>query len=163
VKNKLPQVFLDCDGVLADFDSYALDLFGKLPRQYEEEIGSELFWQQLEAHGSFYRDLPLMPDARDLYDAVKHLDPVILTGSPKGDWARGQKIAWAEEHFPGVPVIVCKASEKFRHMKGPGDVLIDDWHKHRHHWIAAGGVFISHVDAKSSIKALWAHYPEMKP
>jgi len=50
-----------------------------------------------------------MPDARVLFDAVKHLKPTILTGLPIGNWPAPQKIAWAADHFPGVPIITCLA------------------------------------------------------
>jgi hypothetical protein len=153
-----PHVFLDCDGVLADFDTYAEAYFGMEPRAYEAKVGSAQFWQELEAKGDFYRNLPLMPDAMDLYEAVKHLHPTILTGCPRGNWAQGQKVAWAAEHFPGVPIITCRSADKRDYAK-PGDVLIDDWAQHRHRWIEMGGVFITHHDAASSIAALWAHYP----
>lgn len=155
-----PHIFLDCDGVLADFDTYAEAYFGMNPREYEKRMGSEQFWRELEAKGDFYRNLPLMPDARALYEGVKHLNPTILTGCPRGNWAEAQKVAWAHEHFPGVPVITCRSSDKRAHAK-PGDVLIDDWPQHRHRWIEHGGVFISHFDADTSLAALWAHYPQL--
>lgn len=153
-----PHVFLDCDGVLADFDTYAEAYFGMPPRQYEKQVGSSKFWQQLEAKGDFYRNLPLMPDAHRLVDGVRHLKPTILTGCPRGDWAQGQKVAWAAEHFPGIPIITCRSADKRDYAKR-GDVLIDDWAQHRHRWIEMGGVFITHHDADSSLAALWAHYP----
>lgn len=157
-----PHIFLDLDGVLADFDSYAHAYFGMPPRQAEQQIGSQQFWQRLEAKGDFYRNLPLMADALQLYNGVKHLNPTILTGCPRGTWAQGQKVAWAEQYFPGVPVITCRSAEKRAHGK-PGDVLIDDWPQYRHRWIAMGGVWISHHCAKTSLAALWAHYPALKP
>lgn len=157
-----PHIFLDCDGVLADFDTYAQDYFGQHPREIEKALGSDRFWRMLEAKGNFYRDLPLMPDAYALFDGVAHLNPTILTGCPRGNWAQAQKIAWAEQYFPDVPVITCRSADKRDHAK-PGDVLIDDWPQHRHRWIEMGGMFISHYDAASSLAALWAHYPELKP
>lgn len=156
-----PHVFLDCDGVLADFDTYAEAYFGMPPRQYEATMGADRFWAELEAKGDFYRNLPLMPDAADLVNAVRHLAPTILTGCPRGNWAEAQKVAWAHEHFPGIPVITCRSADKRLHAK-PGDVLVDDWPQHRHRWIEMGGVFISHFDAATSLAALWAHYPELK-
>ena len=155
-----PHVFLDCDGVLADFDTYAEAYFGMNPRAYEKQVGSAKFWEQLEAKGDFYRNLPLMPDAMTLFEGVKHLHPTILTGCPRGNWAQGQKVAWAAEHFPGVPIITCRSADKRDYAK-PGDVLIDDWPQHRHRWIEMGGVFIVHHDAASSLAALWAHYPAL--
>lgn len=156
-----PQVFLDCDGVLADFDIYAESYFGMPPRRYEAQVGSSRFWLELEQRGDFYRNLPLMHDAMDLYRGVEHLTPVILTGCPRGNWAERQKVEWAAEHFPGVKIITCRSSDKRAHAK-PGDVLIDDWHQHRHRWIEMGGVWISHTCAKTSLAALWAHYPRLR-
>lgn len=157
-----PHVFLDCDGVLADFDAHGLAYFGMPPRRAEAELGAKEFWRQLEARGDFYRSMPLMTDAKALYEGVKHLHPTILTGCPKGDWAQGQKVAWAAEHFPGVPIITCRSADKRNYAK-PGDVLIDDWPQHRHRWIEMGGHFITHLDAASSLAALWAHYPALHP
>lgn len=156
-----PHIFLDCDGVLADFDTYAEAYFGMNPRAYEAAMGSAKFWAELEAKGDFYRNLPLMADARQLVDGVRHLSPTILTGCPRGNWAEAQKVAWAEEHFPGIPIITCRSSDKRLHAK-PGDVLIDDWNQHRARWIEHGGIWITHTDAATSLAALWAHYPALR-
>lgn len=155
------KLFLDCDGVLADFDSYAHAYFGKNPREAEAEMGSAAFWKHLEAKGDFYRNLPVMQDAHVLVAGVAHLEPKILTGCPRGNWAQAQKVAWAEEHFPGLPVITCRSADKRDHAL-PGDVIIDDWPQHRHRWIAMGGIWISHYDAETSLAALWAHFPELR-
>ena len=66
---KMIQVFLDCDGVLADFDTAATQLLGQHPRKVEEEIGSDAFWRRLE-EVAFFRDLPLMNDAREQDEIV---------------------------------------------------------------------------------------------
>ena len=159
---KGPHVFLDCDGVLADFDAYAMDYFGGIPpRLAEKEMGSAEFWRRLEAKGDFYRNMPVMDDAYELFDGLKHLHPTILTGCPRGNWAEAQKIAWAEEHFPGVPIITCRSADKRLHAN-PGDVLIDDWNQHRARWIEHGGIWITHTDAATSLAALWAHYPALR-
>lgn len=157
-----PHIFVDCDGVLADFDTYAEAYFGMNPREYEKRMGSKQFWQELEARGDFYRNLPLMPDARELMDGLAHLRPTILTGCPRGNWAEAQKVAWAEEHFPDVPIITCRSADKRLHAK-PGDVLIDDWNQHRARWIEHGGIWITHTDAATSLAALWAHHPALQP
>ena len=157
----MTQIFLDCDGVLADFDSYAHEYFGQAPRAAEAEFGAKEFWRRLEERGDFYRKLPVMPDARELFEGVAHLTPIILTGCPRGDWAQRQKVEWAEEHFPGVQIITCRSADKRDHAT-PGDVIIDDWPQHRHRWIEMGGVWISHYDAASSLAALWAHYPALQ-
>jgi hypothetical protein len=84
---------------------------------------------------------------------VQALDPVILTGLPRGNWAAPQKRRWAERHFPGVPVITTMAALKREHCH-PGDALVDDRDQHRRLWEAAGGVFIHHRNAAGSIRQL---------
>jgi hypothetical protein len=96
-----------------------------------------------------------MADALELYEAVRHKNPIILTGMPRGKWAEPQKRRWAERHFPGVPVITTMAALKHEH-RHPGDVLVDDRDKHRHLWENEGGVFIHHKSARQSIKELTA-------
>jgi hypothetical protein len=102
-----PRLFLDADGVLADFDEGARRLLGMRPKEFIAKHGRGTFWKRLAGAKNFYGTLAEMPDARKLFDAVKHLKPTILTGLPLGRWAAPQKIEWAAEHFPGVPIITC--------------------------------------------------------
>ena len=147
------QLFLDCDGVLADFDHGAEALLGLPPRAFEKRHGLSEFWRRLARHRDFYATLPLMPDAMRLFDAVRHLNPVILTGCPRGGWAEGQKKRWAAEHFPGTRIITCMAVDKWRHA-AEGDILVDDTLKHRQLWEGAGGIFVHHVSAERTIADL---------
>ena len=158
---KLPRLFLDADGVLADFDLSARRLLGMRPKEYIDTHGRGTFWKMLANAPNFYGDLPEMPDARVLFDAVKHLKPTILTGLPVGNWAAPQKVEWAAEHFPGVPIITCMASDKHLHMH-PGDVLVDDREKHRAEYEAAGVVFVHHKNAEHSLRQLAKIFPSVK-
>ena len=83
----MPRLFLDADGVLADFDLSACQLLGMKPKEYIGRHGRGAFWSRLAKAKNFYGALPEMPDARVLFDAVKHLRPTILTGLPVGKWA----------------------------------------------------------------------------
>ncbi len=147
------QLYLDCDGVLADFDKGATAILGAPPSRFEERHGIGRFWKMLASAPDFYFSLPLMPDAMQLFDAVKHLDPIILTGLPRGNWAADQKMRWAAKHFPGVRMITCMARDKRDHAK-EGDVLVDDNSKYRHLWEQAGGIFVHHKNAAQSIEEL---------
>ncbi len=148
------QLFLDCDGVLADFDAAARRLFHMESRQAENLLGEKEFWRRIRASGDFYRKLPLMPDTLDLYRAVAHLNPTILTGCPLGGWAESQKMAWAAHHFPAVPMITCASREKFLHMRHSGDVLVDDYLRYKDLWEKAGGIFVQHVSARDTLRQL---------
>ena len=153
-----PRLFLDADGVLADFDLAARRLLGASAKDYIAAHGRGAFWKRLATAKNFYGSLPEMPDARRLFDAVKHLEPTILTGLPEGKWAAPQKVEWAAEHLPGVPIITCMAADKHEHMH-PGDVLVDDREKHRAAYEAAGVVFIHHKNAEDSLRRLAKLFP----
>lgn len=156
----MPRLFLDCDGVLADFDRGAEQLLGMSPKAYEARHGRGAFWKRLAKAPDFYGSLPEMPDARRLFDAVEHLNPTILTGLPLGNWAAPQKVKWAAEHFPGVPIVTCMARDKHKHMK-PGDVLVDDRENHRAAYENAGIVFVHHRNAQDSIRQLAKIFPSV--
>ncbi len=147
------QLFLDCDGVLADFERAAEQIFEMPSYEAQAKLGQQRFWRTLRSQENFYGSLPLLPDARMLFDAVAHLHPVILTGCPLGGWAESQKQGWAAEHFPGTRMITCMPREKRLHMKS-GDVLVDDNLKFRDLWEEVGGVFIHHTSAQHTINEL---------
>jgi 5'(3')-deoxyribonucleotidase len=154
-------LFLDADGVLADFDEGARRLFGMGPAAFEAKYGKREFWRRIAKARNFYGTLPEMPDARQLFDGVRHLKPTILTGLPVGKWAAPQKIDWAAEHFPGVPIITSMARDKAKHMK-PGDVLVDDSDTHRAAFENAGVVFIHHKNAADSLRQLAKIFPSVR-
>ena len=156
-----PRLFLDADGVLADFDAGAKPLLGMSPRAFEARHGRGRFWQRLASAPEFYALLPKMPDADLLFDAVKHLKPTILTGLPLGNWAAPQKVKWAAEHFPGVAIVTCMARDKHKHMH-PGDVLVDDRENHRAAYEAHGVRFIHHKNAMDSLRQLAGIFPSVK-
>jgi len=156
-----PRLFLDADGVLADFNRGARDLLGASPKEYIGKHGRDAFWRRLAKAPNFFGNLPEMPDARVLFGAVAHLRPTILTGLPTGDWPAPQKIQWAAQHFPGVPIVTCMARDKHLHMQ-PGDVLVDDREKHRAAYEENGVVFIHHRNAVDSLRRLARIFPSVK-
>jgi hypothetical protein len=157
----MPHLFLDCDGVLADFDAGAVEVLGATPAAFEARHGRGEFWKRLARAPDFYGSLPEMPDAQRLFRAVKHLQPTILTGLPLGKWAAPQKERWAARHFPGVPIITTMARDKHLHMER-GDVLVDDRENHRALWENAGGIFVHHKDAETSLRELKRIFPSIE-
>jgi hypothetical protein len=147
------QLFLDCDGVLADFDKKATEIVGRHPREFEDRVGERKFWDTLYATPDFFYSLEPMPDAHQLVDAVRHLKPIILTGSPRGEWSAAQKLRWRDKYFPDLEMIVCQSRDKIKHAQ-PGDVIVDDWPKWQHLWEAGGGVWVLHTSAENSIREL---------
>lgn len=147
------QLFLDCDGVLANFDERAREILGMVPREFEDKEGEQKFWDILYSTPDFFYSLEPMPDAYDLVNAVRHLNPIILTGRPRGEWSVDQKLRWRDKYFSDLKMIVCRSRDKIKHAK-PGDVIVDDWKKWQPVWEKGGGVWILHTSAENSIREL---------
>lgn len=162
---KKRQIFLDCDGVLADFDKRAEAIVGMKPREFDKHANSKEFWDMIYADPNFFSELDPMEDADELVRGVlleceEHnlKMPIILTGKPRhrhshGDWSIEQKLAWRDKYHPTLEMIVTESHNKKLHMK-PGDIIIDDWDKYRQIWINAGGLWILHKTAQQSLVEL---------
>jgi hypothetical protein len=150
------RLFLDCDGVLADFDRGFERHFGVKAVDYRKQHGAKALWEAIRLQQpNFFRNLPLMPDALLLFNRVQHRRPIILTGCPLGGWAEPQKLAWGQEQFKGTPMVTCMSKDK-RDFCKPGDVLIDDREQHADLWRRAGGFFLHHTSAVSTLAKLEA-------
>ncbi|MGH0299320.1 5' nucleotidase, NT5C type [Sinorhizobium meliloti] len=150
-------IYLDLDGVLADFDKRACEVLnGECHYRYDFIHGGDALWASLNAVPDFFRSFDPMPDAHVLWDAVKHLDPVILTALPKTNAGvvDDQKRRWVAAHFGiHVRVITCETKDKPLHCK-PGDILIDDRSVNLNRWNKKGGTFILHSRATFTVAKL---------
>lgn len=144
-------IFVDMDGVLFDFAGRYKELFGIEPDLVLDNVD----WGLVRDVPGFYRKLRLMPDAADLWQFLAPMNPVILTGVPKKvPGAASDKRDAVAEHFGAdVRVITCASKDKSL-FASAGDVLIDDWTKYRHLWIAKGGVWVTHQTAAETIKRM---------
>jgi hypothetical protein len=153
VRSTSTRLFVDCDGVLADFDRGALSVLGMAAKDYDEKFGKGAIWLRLRNQPKFFETLYLMEGATELFAAVQHLKPTILTGLPPGSWAEPQKRAWAGRHFPGLTLIATRPADKHAHCRR-GDVLVEDSDKHRGLWEAKGGLFIHHRNTRDTLTEL---------
>ena len=145
------QIFVDMDGVLADFDAHYEAVFGVRP----DKITDNVDWSAVRVVQDFYLNIPPMADLTALWAVLGKHRPIILTGVPRSvAEASDNKRAWARKHLgPGVEVRCCRSREKYQHAN-PGDLLIDDWEKYKHLWVGAGGVWITHWSAEATIQEL---------
>ena len=145
------QIFVDMDGVLADFGSHHEAVLGWRPSTYLDNGD----WSAVRAVEGFYLDMPPMPDLTALWTVLGRHSPIVLTGVPSSvEEAADNKRAWVRKHLGGdIEVRCCRSSEKCQHAK-PGDLLIDDWEKYKHLWVGAGGVWITHRSAEDTIQEL---------
>lgn len=143
-------IYLDMDDVVADWWSYAQD-FLKLRWNFEDNYRiPQKEWNKLKNDSRFYLNLPLKEGAhelvqycRDLVSAGKADKIFFLTALPHDysmPYAANDKVLWAQQHFPDIPVFIGPFShDKWRHCS-EGDMLIDDRHTNCQEWQAAGGV-----------------------
>jgi hypothetical protein len=144
------QIFVDMDGVLADFDTHHDNTFGVRSDKTVDNVD----WAKIAAIPNYYENIPPMPDMQELWDFVskQSIKPIILTGIPYSvAEAADNKKAWVKKNLgDDIEVRCCSSKDKCLHAS-PGDVLIDDWTKYKHLWVAKGGVWITHTSAKNSI------------
>lgn len=148
------KLFLDLDGVLADFDAHFPATFGLDHRG----LADDAMWERINAHPNYFLDMPPCDGALDFWRSVRDLDPIILTSCPRTNYAHvaRQKRLWVREHLSGEILVlpVLGGHNKPLFMHSPGDILIDDFAKNIEAWEKAGGFGILHHDFPSTMKAL---------
>lgn len=150
-----PTLYLDMDGVLADFNTAAEQYLGATPEQHQEAAQRGRWpdeqWQRLISVENFYRHLPKMPLADELvrlallFRENLDYDVKILTAIPKGNDMPDcfhDKIDWINEHYGEYNLRVHfgpYSHDKQRHCWGPDDILVDDRTSNCAEWRARGG------------------------
>lgn len=151
--NLNPEIYLDIDGVLADFVGPALAIHNRLelverwPKgQFSIEAASgiprEQFWEPIDGLGAlFWVALPEQPDARNLVEILSRLGPPITLASiPSAKpscWSG--KAAWVAHHFPQFELVLSRNKAL---LSAPHRILIDDSPANCEAWEALGGYAI---------------------
>lgn len=146
------QLYIDLDGVLADFDAHYRNVFGnELNRRGPEPPD---MWDNIRSRGTpWFQELPLIPGALDFWRDIQLYSPKILSGCNPEEIpdAHYQKRRWVNRYLGySVELYTCRSRDKCEFAR-PGDVLVDDWHKYRHLWEKKGGIFILHTDFLTSL------------
>jgi 5'(3')-deoxyribonucleotidase len=156
----MPQIFIDMDGVVADFDqgvAQALNISSQELAQVKSSgRWGKTHWDRLVAeYPRIYRILPKMAKADKMIElAVKFRDDLnwelrMLTAVPKDNDvpdAFRDKINWMSEQYPGIPVWFGPYSRDKSHHCRSGDILVDDRKDNCENWRAAGGLAIRVTD-----------------
>ena len=155
------KIFVDMDGVVADFDKRFTDLSGMSPSDFESKHGKTAFWDFIDVEHklAFWIGIPPMPDAQTLIDFVSKYDYEMLTAPSikkeslmgKGLWMKN----WTKRGlFPSKPKVNYKPAKNKHQFAAPNHILIDDKPSTIDSWKAAGGVGILHTSAGNTIKQL---------
>ena len=146
-----PLVYLDMDGVLADFFGDWSKISGV---SHYRDIGNvEQALQLVRDHPTFWIDLPLLPNARSLVKTVieKYGEYRICSTPLAGDErSKPGKIAWINKHFSDMPPVeIVLTDSKADRALGDGapNILVDDYGVNISKWRAAGGIGIKYDDS----------------
>lgn len=156
-------LYLDMDGVVADFNAYARSVLKKI------EIGQQWpheDWVKLRDNERLYLNLPKTSYADTLVETATEIASnqqwrlLFLTAVPKNNdvhWAFIDKVTWARIRYPWVPVHFGPFSHNKHVHAAVGDILIDDRTSNIVDWNAVGGIGILHTDIESTIEQLKEH------
>jgi hypothetical protein len=136
------QLFLDLDGVFANFDKGVLKLTGRRPH----ELSRGHLWGSITKSRNFFIDLEQIEGSEKLWEFCLTIDPspIFLTGAPPSQALRDQKVEWVKHKFgPEHKTIVLPKKEKQLHAK-VGHVLVDDTPINIDQWIAKEGHGVLH-------------------
>jgi 5'(3')-deoxyribonucleotidase len=155
----MPSIYIDMDGVVADFDTVAQRIMdaNDEERAQAERTGRwpDHKWQTILNHQHFYRNLPKMPRADDMMALAFRFQNDLgwrlrmLTAIPKNnDFPEcfQDKIDWMMDYYPTVRVCFGPYSHDKQHHCRPGDILVDDRTSNIQQWRAKGGIGV-HVTA----------------
>ena len=143
----MSKIYLDMDGVVADFRSYAVGKIGTQPAV--GDLYPDQDWRRLRDNPHLFLELPLMARATELVNIARRYrdqlgwELLFLTAIPHNNdlpWAFHDKIEWARLHFTDIAVHFGPySSDKHLHCSA-GDILVDDRLSNCQEWEQAEGL-----------------------
>ena len=135
-----PFVYVDIDGVIADFakgykDMFFRDVYGDDPFTVKQFVLTVPY---------FFRVLPVLEKGRELVDLLKDDYEIIFLTTPMAEIesCRRDKLEWVREHFgPGHDVLFSDNKAEF--VMDEKSILIDDMEYNLKPWRDSGGTAIN--------------------
>ena len=144
------EIFVDMDGVLADFFTEWKKLIGQGWRDITD-IKPAL--QKIRDTENFWLDLPMTANAQNLLNLIKDVRGeynILSSPLPDDPNSEPHKHEWIKKHlgfFPPADVIITHDKAKYAtQADGTPNILIDDYGVNIGKWEAAGGIGFKHKD-----------------
>jgi 5'(3')-deoxyribonucleotidase len=153
---KKPHLYLDMDGVQADFfGSWAamqgVEHYKAIP--HPENAINELAHSSPDQVYNFFRDLQPLQGGLQIIRWLRnhHIQFTVLSAPLRGPYAKDSiraKKDWLDEFNPGTSsnAIFTAAKYKYARNGDEANVLVDDFGKYLTAWSNAGGISIKHED-----------------
>lgn len=149
-------IFIDMDGVLADFYGYVDEITGINSRKPSKNE-KELIWCLLESSHFFLKLKPLPNSDTILATAINTgADVQLLSAKPyraKCPTASSDKKKWFKRFFPrynSININISPTSWDKIVWCRPGDILIDDLEENIKRWRNTGGIGILHTSVEET-------------
>jgi len=146
------EIYIDLDGVLADFFSEWKNITGK---NWWELDNNQLAIQKIRDEKNFWINLPLLRNSIKLLGILKENEhPYHILSSPLQNDQKciSQKKQWVKNmlnFYPPQQVIISSKKEKYATDNlGIPNILIDDFGININKWEKKGGIGIKHKDYK---------------
>jgi len=158
-KPKISMIYLDMDGVIADFVKRYKEMYRMEPKDAEKKKEFDKFFNEFIKTNQF-ATLDLMPGAMEgLTFLRKHLTvPTQILSSTANeeryDAISNQKLIWLQTH--GITFsanFVPGKKHKYKYA-GPDKIIIDDTESVIDDWRKAGGIGILHKDWVTTLAIL---------
>jgi hypothetical protein len=153
---KLPHVYLDMDGVQADFAGAVQNAIGvshEVAKQKTEDEIEKLAHSSPKVVHDFFADLKQLPGGKKITDWLNsnNISYTILSAPLRGPYAEDSvkgKQTWLKKYTPNAVTGAIFKHDKHEHAldNNRPNILIDDYHKKIKAWAQAGGIAIQHED-----------------
>lgn len=155
---KITKIYLDMDGVIADFDTHYKGLYRMSPKEADDKKEFYKLFDHFVETQQFAK-LPLMQDAQILLNFLDSTGiPVEILSSTSSekrhDAIAPQKSGWLREHGIHYPINLVPGKRHKRTYAKPDYLLIDDTAQNIDQWRQDGGIGILHTDALTTIGIL---------
>lgn len=155
-KNKIPHLYLDMDGVQADFFGAWADKHNvshwKAITNKENEIEALANSDPKQVY-DFFRNLRPLPGGMKIVKwAQQNKIPYTVLSAPLrgpyADYSKQAKKDWLDEFHPGSSnnAIFTSRKQQFAVIDGVTNVLVDDFGPYIQKWTDAGGIPVKHED-----------------
>ena len=148
------KIFLDVDGVLADFRGQC--------ERYNCIEGTKVDWNVIHSAGpKFWEEIDWTAEGKQVLDYLKKLtteleiELYILTAVRAQDGKVG-RMNWLRKNV-GLDkhhLLIVNGGKEKTYYAEPDALLIDDYEKNIHEWQAAGGTAIHHKNAEDTLRQL---------
>jgi hypothetical protein len=154
----IEKIYLDMDGVIANFEHRWFALYGVTPADSRERKEFSPRWDKFIEDGNF-ATLPKFAGGDLLVDFVRStgipIEILSSSGGPKHhENVVAQKTAWLSMYGYDFPINIVPGSRLKRDYATPNRILIDDTDYVLKGFTDAGGIGILHKDAEVTIELL---------